>query len=205
MSRRRMMMFGVNKGGSRLPSEYQEVEWIGSGTGGGYINTEYIPNADTKARIKVKIKNTAESLNIAVVPNYGFTYDKSSNSYGTRFGYTSTTSSGVTPSINDFDEIELSKNGAIINGIDVPTNIYTSWKNNLELLLFKYAVDSIFGYTSGYVQIAEFKIWEGETLLIDFVPCYRKSDGHIGMFNLISETFFENAGSLSLEKGGDVN
>ena len=38
----------------------------------------------------------------------------------------------------------------------------------------------------------------------DLVPCYRKADGVVGMFDLVSNTFFVNAGSGSFTKGADV-
>ena len=49
-----------------------------------------------------------------------------------------------------------------------------------------------------------FKIWNNDSLVRDFVPCYRKSDSVIGLYDLVSQTFFINQGSGSFIKGGDV-
>lgn len=41
-------------------------------------------------------------------------------------------------------------------------------------------------------------------LVRDFVPCYRISDGVIGMYDLISKTFYTNAGLNSFTNGPDI-
>lgn len=38
----------------------------------------------------------------------------------------------------------------------------------------------------------------------EFVPCYRKSDGEIGMYDTVSKTFYTNAGTGTFLKGADV-
>jgi len=40
-----------------------------------------------------------------------------------------------------------------------------------------------------------FKIYVNDILQRDFIPCYRNADQTIGLYDLISNTFFENAGS----------
>ena len=41
--------------------------------------------------------------------------------------------------------------------------------------------------------------------MVDLVPCYRKIDNVIGMYDIINETFYTNASSDgSFTKGGDV-
>ena len=43
------------------------------------------------------------------------------------------------------------------------------------------------------------------TLAFYAIPCYRKSDGVIGMYEAVSGTFLTNSGSGNFEKGPDVN
>lgn len=45
----------------------------------------------------------------------------------------------------------------------------------------------------------------GNTLVSRLVPCYRKSDGKIGMYDTIKQTFLTNIGTGNFTKGGDVN
>lgn len=63
-----------------------------------------------------------------------------------------------------------------------------------------------FNYTNYKPASAKYfgaKIWEGETLIRDFVPCYRKSDGKVGFYDLVSKTFYINAGSGEFIYGVD--
>jgi hypothetical protein len=57
----------------------------------------------------------------------------------------------------------------------------------------------------GIQYIYAHKIWENGTRVQDFVPCYRKADGVIGMYDLVTDTFFTNAGTGTFTKGADVN
>lgn len=47
--------------------------------------------------------------------------------------------------------------------------------------------------TSGFLLRA--KIWDDETLVADFVPAKRDADDVLGMYDLVSDTFYTNAGS----------
>lgn len=49
------------------------------------------------------------------------------------------------------------------------------------------------------------QLYDGENLLHNFIPCYRKSDGEIGMYDTVSKTFYTNAGTGTFLKGEDVN
>ena len=42
-------------------------------------------------------------------------------------------------------------------------------------------------------------------VVLNLIPCYRKSDGEIGMYDTVSQTFFTNAGTGTFAKGADVN
>ena len=58
---------------------------------------------------------------------------------------------------------------------------------------------------SGLKQITMFKYWDKDGNLIrDMVPCYRRSDGEIGMYDRVSQTLFTNAGSGIFTKGPSV-
>jgi hypothetical protein len=49
-----------------------------------------------------------------------------------------------------------------------------------------------------------FKISESWTLVRDFVPCYRKSDSVIWMYDLVGKQFYTNAGSWTFTKWPNV-
>lgn len=51
------------------------------------------------------------------------------------------------------------------------------------------------GAVEGALRIYGAKIWIGGVLAGEFVPCVRKSDDEPGMYDLVTETFFTNAGN----------
>ena len=48
------------------------------------------------------------------------------------------------------------------------------------------------------------KMYSDGDLVRDYVPCYRKSDSVIGLYDLVSKTFYTNQGSGTFTKGGDI-
>lgn len=61
----------------------------------------------------------------------------------------------------------------------------------------KTALFGSFDYTNYNPAKAKYyrsKWWDGDTLVRDFIPCYRNSDGAVGMFDLVTQTFFTNKG-----------
>ena len=49
------------------------------------------------------------------------------------------------------------------------------------------------------------KIFDGDLILRNFIPCYKKSSGEIGMYDTVSKEFFTNQGTGTFLKGNDVN
>ena len=53
--------------------------------------------------------------------------------------------------------------------------------------------------------LKEFTVWDGNNKMIgDFVPCYRKSDNEIGLYDTVQHRFLTNAGTGAFTKGGNV-
>ena len=53
--------------------------------------------------------------------------------------------------------------------------------------------------------VAYIKIWQNDVLVAEFIPCYRRSDGAKGMYDIVRNQFFGNAGTGDFEVGPDVN
>lgn len=49
------------------------------------------------------------------------------------------------------------------------------------------------------------KIYESWTLVRDFIPCYRKSDNVIWLYDLVNSVFYTNSGTGTFTKWPDVN
>ena len=48
------------------------------------------------------------------------------------------------------------------------------------------------------------RISQGEEIIRDYVPCYRKSDGVIGLYDKCNNTFLENAGEGTFTVGNEI-
>ena len=69
----------------------------------------------------------------------------------------------------------------------------------------------LFGYfTSGKSpvknssKIYSAKLYDNGTLVRDFIPVRRHSDGAIGMYDKVTDTFFGNAGTGTFIAGNDI-
>ena len=50
----------------------------------------------------------------------------------------------------------------------------------------------------------DFHISENGTKKLHLIPCYRKSDGEIGLYDIVNNIFYTNMGSGEFLKGADV-
>ena len=180
----------------RLPSEYQEVEYIQS-TSTQYINTGYTPgiNAEFETQymtlerqsygpyvggsVSLTIPFPRQTNNIFFGNNYG-TQLSASHPYSSTAKYT----------------VKGYPNGtAIINDTAYPCERGTKVPSG-EFCLFTYGGDlANYSVYIGQVRIYYFKLWDNNELVRDMVPCYRKSDNVVGMYDLVEKKFYTNAGT----------
>lgn len=74
--------------------------------------------------------------------------------------------------------------------------------NNIYIGSYKNA--SSLGAQNAKVKIYKFDVYWSNDLAQRFVPCYRKSDGVIGMYETIEKKFYTNAGTGTFGKGPNV-
>lgn len=53
-------------------------------------------------------------------------------------------------------------------------------------------------------RLYSFKMYDNNTLTRDMIPCYRKSDTEIGLYDLVNDVFYTNQGTGIFYKGPDV-
>ena len=56
----------------------------------------------------------------------------------------------------------------------------------------------------GSFKVFYFKIWDKDILIRNFIPCYRKADDAVGMFDTVSNVFYENKGTGEFKKGTEI-
>lgn len=180
---------------SRLPLEFQEVEYIES-TGEQYIDSEVI--ASTTIITEVKCQSFESNKCIVGV---GTTASVRYQVYAGSSGYYYARLDGTESDLGNVPFTELATikldpvaKKATINGTeyDIP---YTGTVQERSLWLFGRNQTTT---PSNYLSTTKMwycKMWDGGNLVRDFVPCYRKSDKKTGMYDLVSETFFTDANS----------
>ena len=197
---------------SKLPDAYQEVEWIwwstpswstSASTTSPYIDTWYI--ASSNAWILMEMLHTATRDNAQFIyidvnwwERWWITAYPSWNWCPQWVTWHQT---NVAYNINQWYKIWLNYNNSWECTID-GTNIYTlSWSPNPN----KNIVIWNLSYYNLWYKIKSAKISDWTTLVRDLVPCYRKSDGEIWLYDLVGKQFYTNAGTGTFTKWSDVN
>ena len=194
----------------KLPDEYQEVEYIES-TGTQYIKTNYIPQKFDSIKCLFSLSEFDESLTYWTLFSAGTgTYQlilllaKASGgvdgAYYKYFASGTASKFNFSPNIDTKYEININSNGII------SCNDYTAQSNyqnavNTPLYLMRRANNA----SPFKGKIYNFNIINNGINMINLVPCYRKSDNEIGMYDTISQTFYTNQGTGTFLKGNDVN
>lgn len=208
----------------RLPDAYQEVEWIkatrSSYNSGQYINTGLKGKETTGFEIEF---NTSSSLTssdgwgsvLGIADTYSGSTATNRLEYGTWTGYYSSGYFYFGKQINDNQAVAGGitrntiltaklKNGVFTSPTGATTQISTSsFTSSRNIVLFA----RNFNYNvEGYITMKLYscKFYDGDTLIRDYVPCYRKSDSVIGLYDLVNNQFYTNAGTGTFTKGNDV-
>lgn len=184
---------------TRIPADYQEVEYIQS-TGTQYIDTGIV-GADG-ITTNVSVYRTATSTNECFCGAFDGTHRlwliyTFGNSWYRGYNGAAGAMCASTP-IEQWVTINVStEDGTVthnINGTKYTGRYSVGFSAVNNVYLFAMSTNNGASYY-GRCRMAYCKLYDNETLVRDFVPCYRKSDGVAGMFDLVTETFFTNKGT----------
>lgn len=199
INRRRVM------GGKSLPYD-AEIEYLKS-SGTQYINTGYVPSTPTKAECAFRglfnnkrlfgcRRSSARDNQFDVI-----LYDTSS--YGIIFRIANSDNYTFKPTQhNAYYELSFDNAHFTVNG--VTTNISRSSYNSVYPLI-------LFGFNNGgsiwlgdscTAEMYYFKLYEGNVLILDFIPVRVGQVGY--MYDKVSGTLFGNAGTGSFILGPDI-
>lgn len=216
MFRRRELLWEKGGGGGRLPDEYQEVTYIES-SGAQYINAEFSsPGKDGTISVECDFEFTADTSNrMELVSVYG-TSGRQYIYAGCQSGkfYIVSSNTVVTNSVQCSQNIryktvtffEQRNQTFSVNGEIVANSTY-SLIGELLLDVWLFAQHDIGDnkpYRFATAKLYSIKVNKNGELIRDFVPCYRKADGEVGLYDLVDLRFFENLGTGSFSKGADV-
>lgn len=214
MSRRLMLR---NERGTPpiLPSEFQQVEYIESrgqlyiltplsGVMKGYTVHCWLGHRDEMPGTSEPVFGMYRYVGGQVLSrytsgNYGVNGD--GTSYGNK--YAGIPSDQLCECIIHFHNSDQS---GTLDGKEIYGYKYNNYQTGSWYLFGtqKYG-GSTWYYYKGF--LGRFTVYNTTTLdvVLDLVPCYRKADNVIGMYDLVTDTFVTKTGTGTLTKGADVN
>lgn len=190
-----------------LPAEYTQVEYIQS-TGGQNINTGFIPNQDTSLELGINCYRAIASdiwfygaRKAYGNSEYGLLYQRDKQ-FRIDYGNNPVTSKSTvdTPA---FFSIKQNKNKITINNITFSANA-NNFTCPVSLYLLTVNLDGTPQSASLPAQIYYCKIYDDGKLVRDFVPCYRNSDKKPGLYDLVNDVFYTNAGAKDFTYGAEI-
>lgn len=197
----------ATQSGKLLPDEYQQVEYIES-TGTQYIDTGYYPDENTNAEYKVSISSFRENgPHLLSSKNYYFPLLRNNPIAFVlaKRGSTEFNNTDFRPDTDIIYEIEAYKGDKIlINGKEIGVLTSTGGADTTSLYLGTYGGQP---NNANYIlngKIYYCKIYNGDELVRDLVPCYHIADNIIGLYDTINDVFYTNKGTGTFEKGPDV-
>lgn len=194
--KKKAMLNAIASGG--LPSEYQQCEYIAS-SGTQYIDMDYIPNPSTEFLMDYQFISATNSR-IGSTSGGRFYIGRVGANWQCGMGDTYNTQiSGGNSNRHIF---ETRADGFYVDDSKI-------WSGTLNQTT--YATIYLFGLNASgslsfqhSAQCYEVKIFESGSLVKHFIPCYRKSDTEIGLYDLIGRQFYTNDGTGTFTKGQDV-
>ena len=185
----------------RLPKEYQEVAYL-ENTGGQWIDSGIIGNQDTYVLYDFALVEISDSFLFGsrmsamdrafyFVIRGGIWFACSYNQSGNLDYY----KNGVAYNADLERHVNtLHKGEATIDGITRSVGSYSNFETPKTLALF--GLNGPNGFHSGpKIKVYSCILKNNDTPQRNFIPCYRKSDTKPGMYDLVTKTFFTNAGT----------
>lgn len=188
---------------SRLPVDYIELQYIQS-SGTQYIDTQYKPNNNTRVQCKFELLESGRAYGI----------------FGSRIGYQNTAfdlfangqnsskyfQDDYGPNVNapiasalGIYEIDKNKNVTNING-NVHTFPSSAFQCNYNMYVLGINTSGSSNNQLGSLKIYNCQIYDNGTLIRDFVPC-KTVEGTVGLYDIVNQTFYTNAGTGSFIAG----
>ena len=187
-----------------VPSGYTQLEYITS-NGHQIIDTGIYANENTAVEAKFKHHVSSSDSTTRIIignlwSNESYSLSTTANSrayqrighlYIKRLNYWET---------DTLYTVYMDKNiGQVVNGI------VTRWDGTPNTFTSSTPL-TMFGVTDApnrgaYATLYYLKIWQNGTLVRDFIPARRNSDNVLGLWDVVSETFFTNSGSGTFAAG----
>lgn len=200
----------------KLPSAYQEVEYIES-VWWQYINTWYLPSSAPKIEIDfMQLWNTTSDSWYAIywrrwssTSTYFCIYVNKSSPYSMTPNYAwhdPWANSWATAPINVKVNVVNDKWQFYVNWNYISASSTTNTLASASYPIYLFWNNITWTNQNRWTKMRLYscKMWNDWTLERDFVPCYRKSDNVIWLYDLVNNQFYTNSWTGTFSKGNDV-
>lgn len=200
---------------SNFSSVYTPLDYIRVKQG-GYINTLYAPKSTTKVEMGFNISKLPTVQNYplfgarvsAIQQSYtvwSFVYVSSNSNMRFDFGSQLLSQANLVLGNNVVIK-DMEKN--ILNGVELTSNNDVSFNVGYYLYLCglnNAGTNVTWNDSNFWYDVQYCKIWENNNLVRNYVPCYRNIDNATGLYDLVNNVFYRNAGTGSIEKGNPIS
>lgn len=200
-----------NSYGGILPIDYQQVEYI-EATGKQYLEINYIASNITTTKGSFQLTEVDTGLMLfgsrESNQNAGLSYalnwggELPCKYYNT---FNRSAASSLTDKEIDLDKhtFEKAKNNLYIDGELIDTVANSTFKTPYNMIVFGCNNNGKISYLAK-AKIFYLQFYDNDVLKVDLIPCYRKSDNAIGMYDVVTGVFYTNKGTDKFLKGEDT-
>jgi len=201
--------FECNAVEERLPSAYQEVEYLKS-SGTQYIDTGITTTNINSFLVDYQVTDLdsmsstiyggRQSGNSGSMQSNQLHYVKSTQTIQFAFGNsgTATYSSDVERHVAYTNKNKLYIDNELVYTVDL---VDITYRNNIYLFATNNAGTASF-FSNAKIYL--FNLYNNDTLVRHMIPCYRKSDNVRGMYDLVENKFYVNKGTGTFEIGSEI-
>ena len=193
--RRKMMIL------HQLPITYERLKYI-SNPNKGYIDTGFVPNQDTRIVCTIKTPKIGDYFCFGSSRYWNsraFEFWPKESGTHSQLSYDGQGVYGDWVHYDTICEIDFNKNVWKYNGV-INTFSYKEFTCPWNLFIWhtKRYGSHIYGNVDYY---GSFKIYDNGKLVRDFIPVKRKSDGVIGMYDLVGRKFYTSPNGVAFTGG----
>ena len=208
---------GIIASANRAPlsEEYQEVEYIQSNSEYSYFITDYYPNDKTDYYVKTLVQSNGSSTVGAYVFSSSGLFDLYKPNHYYVFSYVKGTGNfrtgglGVNRGLGEHLVIGKTIKYTASSGVtyNYTMSDYESFQCTSPLIIYGINIDGVItNYYSGANsnRLYRLTLYENSITVRDYVPCYRKSDNEVGLYDLVNKTFLTHSGEGTFSAGPDI-
>jgi len=197
-----------------LPVEYQEVEYIQSTSIYSYFITDYYPNDKTDYYIKIHQGNSITDEFYPTAFSAGSQFELYKNAYYVWVNCKGTSRFSTAGYGTNRQLIEMFTNGnswtIVSPGVRTSTYSipsYSSFISEKPLIILAREVNGEIRdnhIADPWPKLYRFTLYENSKTVRDYIPCYRRSDNEVGLYDLVNKTFLTHSGEGTFDAGPDI-